>query len=118
MKTAPKSNNYKLKSSSGFDAISQAVESLISEKSTKKSIIFAKKSLNISLINYLNFLKSPTFNNCSMMSLAAMYSGKAINISRTTAPHALSYPFTSFYGINHGHAAVYYTHLRAHETDS
>ena len=42
--------------------------------------------------------------NCSNMSLAAMYSGKAIDISRTTAPHALSYPFTAIWGISHGHA--------------
>ena len=38
------------------------------------------------------------------MCLAANLSGKAINISKTTAPHAISYPFTSFYNIKHGHA--------------
>ena len=30
--------------------------------------------------------------------------GQAINISKTTAPHALSYPFTAYYKISHGHA--------------
>ena len=25
-------------------------------------------------------------------------------VSKTTAPHAVSYPFTAIYGINHGHA--------------
>ena len=38
------------------------------------------------------------------MSIAAMLSGRAISISKTTAPHALSYPFTSLYNISHGHA--------------
>ena len=38
------------------------------------------------------------------MALAANFSGKAISISKTTAPHALSYPFTAFYNISHGHA--------------
>ena len=38
------------------------------------------------------------------MTLGAMYSGKAINITKTTAPHAISYPFTSLYGLSHGHA--------------
>ena len=38
------------------------------------------------------------------MSLAANLAGKAISISKTTAPHAVSYPFTSVYNINHGHA--------------
>ena len=30
--------------------------------------------------------------------------GKAINISKTTAPHAVSYPFTSLFNVSHGHA--------------
>ena len=38
------------------------------------------------------------------MCIAANYSGRAISISKTTAPHALSYPFTAHYGISHGHA--------------
>ena len=38
------------------------------------------------------------------MCVAANYSGKAISISKTTAPHALSYPFTAHFGISHGHA--------------
>ena len=38
------------------------------------------------------------------MALGANLSGKAINISRTTAPHALSYPLTAHFNIPHGHA--------------
>ena len=38
------------------------------------------------------------------MSIAANLAGKAINISKTTAPHAASYPFTSLFNISHGHA--------------
>ena len=34
----------------------------------------------------------------------ANLAGRAINISKTTVPHAVSYPFTSNYGISHGHA--------------
>jgi alcohol dehydrogenase class IV len=41
------------------------------------------------------------------MSLAALYAGKAINISKTTAPHAISYPFTSFFGVKHGQAVSF-----------
>ena len=94
----------KIKSSAGFDAIAQAVESLISKKSTPQSINFAKKSLGISLKYYLDYLKKPNFENSSAMCLAANLSGKAISISKTTAPHAISYPFTSLYNISHGHA--------------
>ena len=38
------------------------------------------------------------------MLLGANYAGKAINISKTTLPHAVSYPFTSHFNIAHGHA--------------
>ena len=100
IKDAPK----KIKSSAGFDAISQAIESLISKKSNIKSIKYAKKSLEISLKYYLNFLKKPDQLNTSAMCLAANLAGKAISISKTTAPHAVSYPFTSIYNISHGHA--------------
>ena len=96
--------NKRIKASSGFDAISQAIESLISVKSNKKSVYFAKQSLRLSLKNYLNFLKSPNKNNTYEMCLSANLSGKAINISKTTAPHAVSYPFTSYFKISHGHA--------------
>ncbi len=97
-------NPLKLKSSSGFDAIAQSLESLISMKSDNQSVNFAKKSLTLSSKNYLNFLNKPNFNNSNNMLLAANLSGKAINISKTTAPHAISYPFSSMFGIQHGHA--------------
>jgi len=38
------------------------------------------------------------------MSIASNLAGKAISISKTTAPHAASYPFTSLFNISHGHA--------------
>ena len=42
-------NKRNLKSSSGFDAISQSIESLISMRSNNTSVMYAKKSLKISL---------------------------------------------------------------------
>ena len=97
-------NPKKLKAASGFDAIAQSLESLISVKSNKASVYYAKKSLILSSKNYLNFVKKPNIANSEKMILAANLAGKAINISKTTAPHAVSYPFTSIYGISHGHA--------------
>ena len=93
-----------IKSSAGFDAIAQSIESLISLKSNNLSVNFSIKSLQISLKNYLNYLKKPNLTNSMSMSVAANLSGKAISISKTTAPHALSYPFTALYNISHGHA--------------
>jgi alcohol dehydrogenase class IV len=40
------------------------------------------------------------------MLIAANYAGKAIDISRTIASHAFSYPFTSLLGIEHGKAVA------------
>ena len=97
-------NPKKLKAASGFDAIAQAVESMLSRKSNETSLSYAKKSLKISIKNYIDYIKNPTYNNSSAMCLAANLSGQAINISKTTAPHAVSYPFTSLYKLSHGHA--------------
>ncbi len=94
----------KIKSSAGFDAIAQALESLLSKKSNNESFEYAKKSLKISTKSYISFLDDPNLKNAAEMSMAANLAGKAINISKTTAPHAVSYPFTSLYNISHGHA--------------
>jgi alcohol dehydrogenase len=40
------------------------------------------------------------------MSKASHLSGKAINITKTTAPHAISYPITTYFGLQHGHAVA------------
>jgi alcohol dehydrogenase len=95
---------YKIKSSAGFDAIAQAIESLVSRKSNEHSVEFASKSLRVSLNSYLPFLDNPNLKNATEMSIAANFAGKAISISKTTAPHAVSYPFTSLFNVSHGHA--------------
>ena len=94
----------KIKASAGFDAIAQALESLISKKSNEESVDYATKSLNISVNSFLPFVNNPNIKNAAEMSIASNLAGKAINISKTTAPHAASYPFTSLYNISHGHA--------------
>ncbi len=40
------------------------------------------------------------------MAYGAHLAGKAISITRTTVPHAISYPLTSYFGIAHGHAVA------------
>mgnify|MGYP001204809703 CR=1 FL=1 len=96
----------KIKASAGFDAIAQALESLVSRKSNDQSVEFASKSLRVSINSYIPFLKDPNLKNATEMSIAANLAGKAISISKTTAPHAASYPFTSLFNISHGHAVA------------
>ena len=94
----------KIKASAGFDAIAQALESLVSKKSNDKSVEYASKSLRISINSFISFINDPNMKNATEMSIASNLAGKAISISKTTAPHAASYPFTSLFNISHGHA--------------
>ncbi|WP_440931792.1 iron-containing alcohol dehydrogenase [Candidatus Pelagibacter sp.] len=94
----------KIKASAGFDAIAQALESLVSRKSNEKSVEYASKSLRVSVNSFISFINDPNINNATEMSIASNLAGKAISISKTTAPHATSYPFTSLFNISHGHA--------------
>ena len=94
----------KVKASAGFDAIAQALESLVSKKSNDQSVEYASKSLRVSINSYISFLNDPNLKNATEMAIASNLAGKAISISKTTAPHAISYPFTSLFNISHGHA--------------
>ena len=98
------SSNFYLDATACFDAISQSVESLFSINSNDESIMFAKKGLEILFGNFKDYFKNKSIQNSYKMLIGANFSGKAINISKTIAPHALSYPFTTLYGIPHGHA--------------
>ena len=95
---------HKIKASAGFDAIAQALESLVSKKSNAQSVDYASKSLRVSVNSFISFVNDPNMKNATEMSIAANLAGKAISISKTTAPHAASYPFTSLFNISHGHA--------------
>jgi alcohol dehydrogenase class IV len=91
-----------VRSSSGFDAVAQAAESIFSKKADINSLNYSKQSLYYSIKNFLSFVNSPNLTNAKHMLRAANLSGKAINIARTNAPHALSYFFTSRFKISHG----------------
>ena len=78
--------------SAGFDAISQAVESMFSLKSNNESLKYSSKALKLLLKNFESFIKKQLTNSYNM-AIGANFSGKAINISKTALPHALSYPF-------------------------
>ena len=52
-----------------------------------------------------SYLKNEDNGNKNML-IASNFAGKAINITTTTAPHAMSYKLTSLYNIPHGHAVA------------
>lgn len=91
---------------SSLDCLSQSIEALWSNNANNLSTYYAIKSLELCAKYFEKNIYAPTLKSRKGMQKAANYSGKAINISKTTAPHAFSYGFTSEYGISHGLAVA------------
>lgn len=89
---------------SGIDAFAQAVESYWCVNSNEASRAYAGEAVKLITGNLVKAVKNPVAENRINMSKAANLSGKAINITKTTAPHALSYTMTSYFGVPHGQA--------------
>lgn len=100
-KTLPKP----IKAATSLDAFCQAIESYWSKGSTEESREYASKAIRLIVENYNNFV-STNGAVSNKIAQASNYAGKAINITKTTAPHALSYILTSKYGVPHGHAVA------------
>lgn len=88
-----------------LDAMCHALESYWSVNSTKESKEYSKTALKMILNNKDSYLANEEQGNSNML-LAANIAGRAINITQTTAGHALCYKLTGKYGIAHGHAAA------------
>jgi len=88
-----------------MDALCHATESFWSVNSTEESKKYAKEAIQLVLQNKDAYLEKD-LAACENMLRAANLAGKAINISATTAGHAMCYKLTSIYGISHGHAAA------------
>lgn len=89
---------------SGIDAFSQAIESFWNVNANDESREYSEEAIKLILENIKAAVKEPTEYSRENMSKAAHLAGKAINITKTTAPHAVSYAMTSYYGIPHGQA--------------
>jgi len=117
------SNSSKQKAYNGLDALAQAVESHWATESTEESRSYSRKAIPI-LYKSLTKVVSGDAEKKDYQNFisAANLAGKAINISKTTAPHAFSYNLTSKYGIPHGHAVwltlpkIFEIHLNTYDT--
>lgn len=87
------------------DALSHAIESFWSVNSTDKSKEYSRAAISSILEHMDGYLSNSAESNMRML-MAAHIAGKAINITQTTAGHAMSYKLTSLFGIAHGHAAI------------
>lgn len=95
-----------LTASTGLDALCQAIESLWAKGATTKSREYAKKALHLIVPHLERAVLSPDVASRKAMAIGAYHAGQAINISKTTGPHALSYQLTNAYGIPHGEAVA------------
>lgn len=90
--------------SSGMDALSQAIESYWAVRSTDESKSYAKEAMGLIIDNIDRSVNVSDLSSRAAMAKGTNLAGKAINITRTTAAHAISYPITISYGISHGQA--------------
>lgn len=93
------------KKACALDALAQGIESYWCNSSTEDSRVHAYLAI-IGVIDNLSAYLSGDPHAADEMIDASYQSGKAINITRTTAAHAMSYQLTKRYGFAHGHAVM------------
>jgi alcohol dehydrogenase class IV len=91
---------------SGMDALAQAVESYWNVNATVESKRYAAESIGLWRQSFLSAVTNPDTAAREDMLWSAHLAGKAINITRTTGPHALSYYLTANHNIPHGQAVA------------
>lgn len=82
-----------------LDSLAQAVESIWAVAANSESQRYATQAIRLILAG-LNLMDSS--DRFGPFLLASHLSGKAINISKTTMCHSISYPLSSHFGIPHG----------------
>lgn len=89
-----------------LDALCQGIESWWSVNSTEESKQYSKEAVSMIVKNMDDYLNGSDDCAANEIMLASNYAGRAINITQTTAAHAMSYKLTSMYGLAHGHAVA------------
>ena len=89
-----------------MDALCQGIESWWSVNSTEESYEYSRKAIELIMANWRKYIFENDDEAAAQIMLAANYGGRAINITATTAAHAMSYKITSLYKLPHGHAVA------------
>ena len=105
--TLTESLPQRVTAATGLDAFCQAVESIWAVAATDESMDYATEAARLAFENLVAATNAPTPEARRAMCRASHLAGKAINITKTTAPHALSYALTSRYGVPHGMAVAF-----------
>lgn len=99
-------NSSYLTACTGFDALAQAIEAYWNVNATSVSDRYAEEAISLIWDTLPACVNHPLPELRNKMLKGAYWAGKAIAITRTTAPHAFSYAFTSKCGYPHGHAVA------------
>lgn len=78
-----------------MDALCQGIESWWSVNSTEESYEYSRKTIELIMANWQKYIFENDEGAAAQIMLAANYGGRAINITATTAAHAMSYKITS-----------------------
>lgn len=89
-----------------LDALCQAIESWWSVNSTDESKQYSRNAITSIMNCWEDYIFDNTDAAAEKIMEAANYAGRAINITATTAAHAMSYKITSLYSFPHGHAVA------------
>ena len=89
-----------------LDALCQGIESWWSVNSTEESKEYSKKAVETIIQNWRHYIFEDDEDTAEQIMLGSNYAGRSINITQTTAAHAMSYKITSLYNFPHGHAVA------------
>lgn len=103
--TTLKSLPYEQKVVTALDAFCHSVEAFWSVDATDESRQYSKKALSLFNDNFAKYIENDESTFEPMIEFS-MLAGKAINIARTTAPHAFSYKLHKLKGFYHGKAVA------------
>ncbi|MDE7218613.1 MAG: iron-containing alcohol dehydrogenase, partial [Oscillospiraceae bacterium] len=88
-----------------LDALCHAMESFWSLRASPESRDYARQAIELLLGVMDAYLRNDPAGNLGMLT-AANLAGRAIDLTQTTAGHAMCYGLTGLYGLAHGHAAA------------
>lgn len=100
-------NGAYLTACTGFDALAQAIEAYWNPNATEESKSYSVRAIELLYKQLPQCVAHPEDTSLrGEIQRGAYWAGRAINITKTTAPHAFSYAFTTHYDYPHGHAVA------------
>lgn len=93
------------KKSAMLDALCHGIESAWSVHADEESMGYSLAAVR-QVVRWMDPYLQGEREAAEEMLLAANLAGRAINITQTTAAHAMSYKLTSLYGLAHGHSVA------------